>query len=542
MIESPSEVRTEERQIEVLPTNRHRRFRLLLVIVQCVLVSATTRADESALPSIIRWGADREGGGPYIYPKENDPSQVEGFEVDLAAALGRELGIPTEFEQIDWSTFSLSLSRKDIDLALNGYEFTDERAAQNLASIPYYIYELGLCARGSNAALRTWDDLARPHPDGRKPRVGVLEASAADHYVTEHYGETCEVLRYTGSTEAMRLVETGQLDATVQDLPILNFYVDRLKRHPTLAIIGEPVAPGCYVTYARPSETELIEKVNAALRRLYESGELRAIYEKYGMWNATQERLPAEWANWSGGLRQRTRSVWDILLAEWPLFRKAAGVTVLLAVISMPLAILIGLLAALARAWDTPLLGNFGSSRGLLPRITSAVATLYIEIVRGTPLAFQLWVVYFILPSVLPESLTLGEFWSGVVALAVNYSAYEAEIMRLGLQTIPRGQMEAALSLGMSRGQAVRQVILPQTVRVVIPATANDFIALFKDTAVCSVIAVEELSKAYSMGAKSTGLYIEMAVMASLLYLAMSYPLSLASAWIERHLKQRGRA
>ena len=124
-----------------------------------------------------------------------------------------------------------------------------------------------------------------------------------------------------------------------------------------------------------------------------------------------------------------------------------------------------------------------------------------------------------------------------MLALAVNYSAYEAEIFRLGLQAIPRGQMEAALSLGMSRFLAVRRIILPQAVRLVIPATANDFIALFKDTAVCSVIAVEELSKQYSMGAKSTGLFLEMAALTSVLYLLMSYPLSLLSRWLERRLK-----
>ncbi len=84
--------------------------------------------------------------------------------------------------------------------------------------------------------------------------------------------------------------------------------------------------------------------------------------------------------------------------------------------------------------------------------------------------------------------------------------------MRLGIQSVPVGQMEAALSLGMSRGLAVRRIILPQAIRTVIPATANDFIALYKDTAVCSVIAVEELSKQYSVAAKSTGLYLHMAL------------------------------
>jgi polar amino acid transport system substrate-binding protein len=97
--------------------------------------------------------------------------------------------------------------------------------------------------------------------------------------------------------------------------------------------------------------------------------------------------------------------------------------------------------------------------------------------------------------------------------------------------------MEAALSLGMPRMLAVRRIILPQAVRLVIPATANDFIALFKDTAVCSVIAVEELSKQYSLGAKDTGLFLEMAALTSILYLLMSYPLSLLASWLERHLR-----
>jgi polar amino acid transport system substrate-binding protein len=167
-------------------------------------------------------------------------------------------------------------------------------------------------------------------------------------------------------------------------------------------------------------------------------------------------------------------------------------------------------------------------------RLLRGAVGFYVEVIRGTPLAFQLFVIYFLLPE---AGIAISAFWSGVVALAVNYSAYEAEILRMGIQSIPVGQMEAALSLGIPRGLAVRRIILPQAVRTVIPATANDFIALFKDTAVCSVIAVEELSKQYSIAAKSTGLFLQMAVLASLLYLSMSYPLSLLAAWLERRLR-----
>ena len=493
-------------------------------------------------PPALRWGGDQEGGGPFIYTEDDDPSRIIGFEVDLAQALGDELGRPAEFVQGTWDQLLAMLDRGDMDIVLNGYEYTPERAARSLASLPYYIYELGLgVARDSN--IRGWADLAQLRPGGGRWRVAVLGGSAADQYVTREYGETCTILRLEGSAEAFQMLENGQIDATVQDLPILEFFVETKRQYPGSKVIGEPVAPGYYVIYVRPGDGELLEDVNAALRRLYESGRLRDIYERYGVWTPAQSRLPEIWREWDSSLREPTTNAWQVIWRQvWgpelgplsgPLVQ-AAGVTIALAILSMPLAVAIGLALALVRAWDTPALSSRPGSASWLHWLVRAPCSLYVEVVRGTPLAFQLFVVYFVLPDL---GITVDAFWAGVIGLAVNYSAYEAEIFRLGLQAIPRGQMEAALSLGMPRTLAIRRIILPQAVRVVIPATANDFIALFKDTAVCSVIAVQELSKQYAMGAKNTGMFIEMALLASVLYLAMSYPLSLASRWLERRLR-----
>jgi polar amino acid transport system substrate-binding protein len=254
------------------------------------------------------------------------------------------------------------------------------------------------------------------------------------------------------------------------------------------------------VIYARPDDERLIARINQALRNLHDTGELQEIYQHYGIWNRTQDELAQVWENWQTGMRDNKQNKWVDLRDQFPLLVEAAGVTVALTVISMPLAVLIGVIVALVRSWRTPALGGRGGSESFMGRLVRLPFTMYVEVVRGTPLAFQLFVVYFILPEI---GIRMSEFWSGVLALAVNYSAYEAEIFRLGLQAVPRGQMEAALSLGMPRTLAVRRIILPQAVRMVIPATANDFIALFKDTAVCSVIAVEELSTQYSLGAKT---------------------------------------
>jgi polar amino acid transport system substrate-binding protein len=193
--------------------------------------------------------------------------------------------------------------------------------------------------------------------------------------------------------------------------------------------------------------------------------------------------------------------------------------TVVLAVLSFPLAILLGLLVALGRL--------YGPSWLRLP------LTAYVEFLRGTPVMLQLYFIFFFLPEV---GVKIPAFWTGILGLAINYSAYESEIYRAGLQAIPKGQMEAALSLGMSRVLALRRIIVPQAVRIVIPPVVNDFIALFKDTSVCSVVTIVELTKRFSVLSMSTQATVELMGLTALLYLMMSYPMSLVSRRIETRL------
>jgi polar amino acid transport system substrate-binding protein len=192
--------------------------------------------------------------------------------------------------------------------------------------------------------------------------------------------------------------------------------------------------------------------------------------------------------------------------------------TVLLACTAMPLAMLLGLLVALGRMYG--------------PRWLGLPLAAYVEFLRGTPLLLQLFAIYYLLPEV---GIYLPAFWAGVIGLAVNYSAYESEHYRAGLLAVPRGQWEAALTLGMSKWTALWRVILPQALRTVVPSLTNDFIALFKDTAVCSVIAVIELTGQYQrLLVDQPRMILTFALMAGLLYLLMSYPLALLARRLER--------
>jgi polar amino acid transport system substrate-binding protein len=162
------------------------------------------------------------------------------------------------------------------------------------------------------------------------------------------------------------------------------------------------------------------------------------------------------------------------------------------------------------------------------------LARAYIEIMRGTPLLIQLFMIYYGLPEI---GIRLNAFFAGILGLGLNYAASEAENYRAGIESIPHGQTEAAEALGLSRWQTLRHIILPQAFRIVIPPMTNDFIAMFKDSSIVSVITMVELTKMYGMLAMSTYDYIGLGLMTAGIYFALSYPASLGANWLERRLR-----
>lgn len=162
-----------------------------------------------------------------------------------------------------------------------------------------------------------------------------------------------------------------------------------------------------------------------------------------------------------------------------PRLLSAATITVKLTALSMCVGLAVGVVAALMRISRT--------------RFLSTLAGAYITVFRGTPLVVQILVVYFALPEI---GIRLDKFTSAVVALGVNAGAYIAEIIRAGIESIDKGQMEAARSLGMSYGLAMRRIIIPQTYRRLIPPLGNEFIAMLKDTSLIALIGGEELTRA----------------------------------------------
>lgn len=479
---------------------------------------------------VLVWGADAEGGGPYVYPRDDDPNRYQGFEWELAGLLAAKLGVQAQFAQGQWDKLPELLKRGDIDVVLNGYEWRPGWSQRYGMTIPYYVYELQMLVRKDDHRFERLNDL-RDAP-GQRARIAVLGGSAAEAYVRQEFGDAVEVVIYDGSTDALRGVELAidGVDATVQDLPIVTFYEERF---PQLRRLGEPVAPGFYVMLTRHEDQTLVQALNAAILAAWQEGQIPAILARYGLWNDTQQQrglvtdrrgnfVAGPPASGTGDRPQPSPEPrWRVLLRRVPLLLQGALLTIFLSVTAMPLAVMTGLLIAIGRLYG--------------PSLLRRPLGWYVELIRGTPLVLQLYLIFFLLPEL---GLSLPAVVAAVLGLAVNYSAYEAEIYRAGLQAVPRGQMEAALALGMPQSLALRRIVVPQAVRMVIPPVMNDFIALFKDTAVCSVITVVELSKQYYIQAQSAGAVVELGALTMLLYLAMSYPLAILVGRIERRLSE----
>ncbi|MFL5330861.1 MAG: ABC transporter substrate-binding protein/permease [Gemmataceae bacterium] len=477
----------------------------------------------------LRWGGDEEGGAPYIYRDESHDNRITGFEVELMEHIARRLGVKSVFKQGDWKNLLNELNQaRSFDVACNGIELTPGRLRTSIATIPYFVYELHIFARADDNRAMNWDDLHHPKPDGGSWTVGVLEGTSAAEVMASKFSEHVTARSYGGTTEGFRDVVNHNIDFTVTDTPAATVYGNKFP----VKQVGEPIERGYYAIYLRPGDEALRDRIDEILREAISDGTLRSILSKYGLWNAAQESLAnAETQRISVTLRSTEAgpSHWKVVGRYWPLLTKAARMTIFLSLVSMPLAVALGLGIALGRLYS--------------PLWLRWIFAVYVEVVRGTPLLLQLLFIYFgLLPFIvnfLPEAWQdFARQYAAVIAsiagLSLNYAAYEAEIYRAGLLAIPPGQTEAALALGMSRSQAIRHIVVPQAFRIVIPPVTNDFINLFKDTAVCSVITVVDLSKMYNIAVNNAPeAFVELALVTAGLYLIMSYPLALVTQRLE---------
>ena len=447
--------------------------------------------------------------------------RFEGFDIDLGNEIGRELGVRVRWENINWDGIFAALQASKFDLVISDVVITEKRKKELAFSQPYFL-------SGQTIARRRGDDRLRTSKDLPGKTVGVQQETTGQ-YAVEKLGLPPEQVRkFDTMQDALLDVRNRRCDAAVGDQPALREMIR--KGYPELELVGGIFVAENYGVVARPSEPELLAAVNRALDKIILDGRYARIYQQW-----IREPMPADYpkrlaAVKSEGTRvgaARTGSALairpDVLREALPLLVKGAGVTLQVTLYTLLIGIPLGLIVALVRL--SPL------------RPLSLVALVYVEVIRGTPLLMQIFAIYFLLPALpLPpvlDWLRLNQMQAAVLAMSLNAAAYISEIFRAGIESIDPGQMEAARSLGMDYPSAMWWVILPQTVRRILPPMTNETVALLKDTSLISIIGLAELTRIGREQVGNTGAPVTILTAVALLYLLMTLPLTAIARRLE---------
>ena len=209
------------------------------------------------------------------------------------------------------------------------------------------------------------------------------------------------------------------------------------------------------------------------------------------------------------------------------LFLIGTGYTLLLSAITVFFGTIFGALLAIMRRSNIHI-GGFYPLR--------IIGTIYVEVIRGTPMLLQLYFFYFLLPSLIPF-LEMNDFTSITVACIVNSTAYVAEIIRAGIGAVDKGQTEAARSLGLNGHQTMIRVVLPQAVKNILPALCNEFVSVIKETSLASTFFVGELMTQYKTISGALYMPIEPLIIVGVIYFLLTFILSKCISLLERRLK-----
>jgi polar amino acid transport system substrate-binding protein len=504
------------RRLTLLPPRADLAF--IASFAAAILSLASSAPAQSATE--LRWGGDPEGGAPFVEADPDDPTRLVGFDVEVAELIARGLGRTPRFVFVAFPSIDQSVARGDFDIGLSGIEDIPARRAALATTVPYYEFREVLTVRAADRhRFRSLADLG-----GRK--VATLVATMAYDLLLESertLGLTA--VSYDDDVHPYSDLALGRVDAVLLDHVIAQ---RATARGEGLYTQPDAVAVGHYVGVLSPSNTALRDRVNRILFDAMRDGRLEAIFRKWNAWNEDQPRLYArllsEAAHPTTAAAPSTTPLplrWMAAIARYlPGLLRAGVITICLSVSAMALAVTIGILVATGRVY------------GRWPLRTALTA--YVELMRGTPLLLQLFVLYYGLASV----VRLPAFVAAIIGLGLNYAAYESEIYRSALEAVPRGQLEAARTLGLSERQVLTLVRGPQAFRLALAPMTNDFVALLKDSSLVSVLTVVELTKQTQIFAANLGSWVVPGALCATLYLIMSLPL----ARVARRLEHRWKA
>ena len=456
---------------------------------------------EALTTGVLRVGTE----GTYAPFTYHDPSngQLSGYDVDVARAVADKLGTKVEFVETPWDSIFAALEANRFDVVANEVTITPARQSKYDMSQPYSVGEGVIVTRADDSSITSLADL--------KGKTTAQSMTSNWAQVARDAGAKVESVE--GFTQAVKLLNQGRVDAVINDSIAVYAYLAETN-DATVKIAGQ-AGQKSEQGFAARKNSGLLPELNRALDELRADGTLATISERYLKTNATG--APA-----ADGRTGAHRSAWQLITANlWPLAKAAITKTIPLTIISFVIGLAIALVVALAR---------------LSPNVVvNGIARFYISVIRGTPLLVQLFIVFFALPEL---HIKINPFPAAVIAFSLNIGGYAAEIIRSAILSIPKGQWEAAQTIGYGYVDTLRRIILPQAARVAVPPLSNTLISLVKDTSLASTILVTELLRTAQIAAAPTFEFFALYGTAAVYYWVICLALSFLQARVERRLER----
>jgi His/Glu/Gln/Arg/opine family amino acid ABC transporter permease subunit len=486
--------------------NMQRLVMTALGLAVALLAAPRLRADDS-LARVRQAGKLVVAIDPTYPPMEfeEEKGKPKGFDIDFARELARRLGVEVEFFHAPWDGIIAGLNSRRYDVIISSMSITPKRREQMIFVQYIAMGQVFVCRPGTT--VRDAAELAG--------KVVAVQRETTSHQWVEDQRQQNkiaikEIKDFPDATDTFNALQSKQADVVVTDEPVGRYYA---KLNPNFSVTGQAMDAEPIGVALHKEDLELRRALATAVEDMRADGTLQKLSKDWfgGALGEPSAAGSADFLHFSA----------DVVL---PRLWDGMRLTLLLTALSSGCGIALGLLLSLARIARN--------------RLVRGAALAYVTLFRGTPLLLQIFFVFYALPTLLgvrPEAMT-----SGVLALSLNAAAYTAEIFRAAIQSIDKGQMEAARALGMSHWLAMRRVILPQTFRRLVPPLVNEVASLSKDTSLVSVLAIHEMLYQTNHIAAAYLRPWEVYFWAALGYLAIVLALTALAGRLEKHLEARG--
>ena len=436
---------------------------------------------------------------PFAY---QDGDKLTGIDVEIAKKIADSLGCEIKIDDVSFDAIVLELANRRCDFAIAAMNYSEDKANSVDFSEPYYNAKQVIITSCGND-IKCGEDL-------HGKRIGVALGYTGDIYCTDNFPDS-DIQRYDKCSDAVLDLIGGSIDAVVaDDVPaakLVKLYGNKIE------ILDDYLFEEKYRIAVPKGEKAFLNKINDILWELKSNGELDKIVDKYTSLMETDSM---------DFISQIYRNL--VYKDRYKMIVQGLIVTLEITLVALIIGLIIGFTLSLI---------NVSESSGVLPGILKFIAKTYINIIRGTPLVVQLFVIYYIVFA----STNIPKLLVAMIAFGINSGAYVSEVIRGGILSVDIGQYEAGRSLGLSRKVTMWKIVIPQAIKNVLPSLLGEFINLIKETSVAGFIGVTDLSRAGNIIRSQTYEPFVPLMSVAIIYFVIVVVLTMIFSAIERRLR-----